>query len=93
MADLSSVERWHFASEPELTESSMLRSMRYDPNERLLEVVFRNGRAYQFVNVPPEMFEHLRAAQSKGRYFLAHIRNQYPFWRLHRTRGATRRSG
>lgn len=91
MAEQPTAERWQFPTEPEPIESSMLRTMRYDPKEHLLEVVFRNGRAYQFVNVPPEIYEHLHTAQSKGRYFLAHIRNQYPFWRLHRGRGASRR--
>lgn len=79
-------ERWHFATSPVLVESSMIHSVRYDPAERLLEVVFQNGGSYQFVNVPPEVYEHLLESRSKGRYFLAHIRGAYPYWRSHRAR-------
>ncbi len=79
-------ERWHFATSPVPVESSMIRSLRYDPAERLLEVVFLNGRAYQFVNVPQEVYQHLLEARSKGRYFLGHIRGVYPYWRSHRAR-------
>ncbi len=86
MVEITDYERWHFAGELEPIESSMLRAMRYDPAARLLEVVFRNGRAYQYVNVPPEIYEHLVGAQSKGRYFLQHVRRLYPYWRLHRVR-------
>lgn len=79
-------ERWNFDGDPTPIESSMLRAVRYDPAGRVLEVIFRNGRPYHFVNVPPEEYEHLVNASSKGRYFLTHIRNTYPYWRFHRTR-------
>ncbi len=82
-------ERWNFEGEPVPVESSMLRAVRYDPAGRVLEVVFRNGRPYHFVNVPPDEYDHLLKASSRGRYFLNHIRDVYPYWRFH---GARRRA-
>lgn len=86
MSETLDAERWHFSTDSVPIESSMIRSMRYEPSERLLEIVFQNRSVYQFVSVPPELYEHLLHAQSKGRYFLAHIRGMFPYWRLHRVR-------
>ncbi len=80
------VERWTFDGDLVPVESTMLRAVRYDSTGHVLEVVFRNGRPYHFVNVPPNEYENLLSASSKGRYFLNHIRDAYPYWRFHRAR-------
>ncbi len=77
-------ERWKFSADPVPMESSLIRAARYDERQRVLEIIFKNGRAYHFVNVPPEEFENLMNSKSKGRYFLRNIRNTYPYWRFHR---------
>src|SRR5687768_5227731 len=54
-------------------ESTMLRSVGYDPAVRVLELEFRNGRLYRYGEVEEETYRELMAAPSKGRYFLDHI--------------------
>lgn len=88
MNDNMNHERIKFNASSVPIESEVIRAARYEPSRRVLEIVFKNGRAYHFVNVPPEEFENLMNANSKGRYFLRNIRNTYPYWRFH---GALRR--
>jgi hypothetical protein len=68
-------------------ESSMIASVGYDEASRILEIEFNNGRVYQYADVPPEEYQGLMEADSHGRYFLAHIRDVYDYWRVRRTRG------
>ncbi|MBE0699135.1 MAG: KTSC domain-containing protein, partial [Anaerolineaceae bacterium] len=49
-------------------ESSMLAAVGYDVNYKALVVLFNSGKAYQYLEVPPEIFDGLTAARSKGRY-------------------------
>ena len=50
-------------------ESSNLASVGYDPNSATLEVEFRKSGVYQYFGVPPEEYEGLMNAGSKGTYF------------------------
>ncbi len=56
-------------------ESSMIRSVGYDPDARILEIEFNSGQVYQYFDVPPQEYEGLMKAESHGRYFLANIRD------------------
>lgn len=62
-------------------ESSMLRSVGYDPVEEILELEFHDGHVYQYGDVPEEIYRELMSAQSIGRYFLTYIQDQYPYAR------------
>jgi hypothetical protein len=57
--------------------SSSLSSIGYNERARTLEVEFRNGHIYQYVDVPRALYDGLRAAGSKGRYFNEHIRDAF----------------
>jgi KTSC domain-containing protein len=57
--------------------SSVIRSYRYDPLQRRLELVFVSGRRYRYHDVPEETYSAMRRAFSKGEFFNAHIRDQY----------------
>jgi lysyl-tRNA synthetase class 2 len=57
--------------------SSVIRSYRYDPLQRRLELVFVSGRRYRYHDVPEETYSEMRRAFSKGEYFNAHIRDRY----------------
>jgi len=59
-------------------ESSVLASVLYLPELRLLEVEFRSGLSYQYLNVPQQSYIQLLIAESKGAYFNANIRNCFP---------------
>jgi hypothetical protein len=72
-------------------ESSMLRSVGYDPAIRVLELEFRNGRLYRYGEVGEETYRELMAASSKGRYFLESIDDLYPYAPAPGTRRTKRR--
>ncbi len=81
----------------ETVDSSAIHAIGYDPDLRILEVIFNAGRIYQFTDVSPEQFEEFRQAESKGHYFSEHIRDTYPYWSFHvprewrrRVKGVTR---
>jgi hypothetical protein len=67
-------------------ESSMIHAVGYDPEKRILQVVFNSGRVYGYEDVPPEEYEGLMAAESKGQYMRANIIDVYPYHPLSRRR-------
>jgi hypothetical protein len=62
--------------------SSSVSSVGYDPKTRTLELEFHSGSVYEYSEVPPEVFQGLMEAPSKGRYFANEIRGQYPSTRV-----------
>lgn len=60
-------------------DSSMLASVGYDAELQALVVLFNSGKAYQYHGVPPEVYEGLNQAGSKGRYMLDHVIDHYPY--------------
>ena len=62
--------------------SSLLKSVGYDSDGKLLEVEFRSLAVYAYWEVPLWAYEGLMTARSKGRYFDARIRDRYPFQRV-----------
>jgi hypothetical protein len=62
-------------------ESSMVDSVGYDEERRLLQVMFTSGQVYCYEDVPPEVFQGLLEAESKGQYMRAHIIDVYPYRR------------
>jgi hypothetical protein len=62
--------------------STNLTSVGYNRESRVLEVEFHAGSVYRYRDVPPQVFEALIRAESKGRYFTRQIRGRYEFRRL-----------
>jgi hypothetical protein len=62
-------------------DSSMVDSVGYDEEHYLLQVVFTSGRVYCYEDVPPEVFQGLLEAESKGQYMRAYIIDVYPYRR------------
>ena len=58
-------------------ESSVLASAGYDSRKRLLEIEFRSGAIYRYLEVPEEIYRRLLAAESKGHFFGANIRDKF----------------
>ncbi len=58
-------------------ESSVLASVLYRTQQRILEVEFRSGEFYRYFDVPQKTCDALLNAESKGAYFNANIRNRY----------------
>ncbi|NUM79266.1 KTSC domain-containing protein [bacterium] len=62
--------------------SSELKSVGYDPNLGILEVEFRNGGIYRYLDVPQYHYDSLLTAESLGKYFNANIHTHYRYSRL-----------
>ena len=62
--------------------SSSVASVGYDPETRTMEIEFHSGSVYEYQEVPPEVFQALMEAPSKGRFFANEIRGQYPSSRV-----------
>ena len=63
----------------EAVDSSMIASVGYDPDDRILEVEFTSGTIYQYEDVPPEEFMGLMNSDSKGQYMLSNIIDMYDY--------------
>lgn len=62
--------------------SDMMSSVGYDSSTAVLEVEFRNGHVYEYLNVPRAHHDALLSAPSKGRYFNASLRGKFHHQRL-----------
>ena len=60
-------------------DSTALAWVRYMSEQRVLQVGLRTGRNYDYFDVPPQVYSELLAAESKGRYYNHHIRNDFPY--------------
>jgi hypothetical protein len=62
-------------------DSSAITRAAYDAAEQVLFVFFKSNsatpRVWAYTAVPQSCFDGLTQASSKGRYFLAHIRQQF----------------
>jgi hypothetical protein len=58
-------------------ESSALASVGYSKKLRALEIEFRNGSVYRYLEVPLEVYEALLNAPSKARFYDENIRHKY----------------
>lgn len=63
-------------------ESSAIRSVGYDDGLAVLEVEFTSGDVYRYHAVPASVHRALMDAESRGRYFVADIRDVYPTVRV-----------
>jgi len=66
-------------------ESTVLAWVRYLSAENMLQVGIRDGKVYEYSGVPDQTYRELLVAESKGRYYNHHIRNDFPCQRLHRS--------
>ena len=63
-------------------ESASLASIGYDSSALTLEIEFKHGAVYRYLNVPADVFEALLSADSKGTFLNTTIKNTYPFMRV-----------
>lgn len=69
-------------------ESSMIASVGYDRQERVLEVEFVNtGHVYEYYDVPYREYLNLMKDSSKGSYMRTFIIDQYGYRQVSRSRG------
>lgn len=66
-------------------ESSNINAVGYDPDSRTLAIRFWKGRGdsktigdtYHYPGVPQDIYDALKDADSVGKYFHRHIRNEF----------------
>lgn len=59
--------------------SSVVSKMQYDPESEVLRIVYVSGMVYDYKNVPPEVYEAMKASGSKGTFLNRHIKTNYEF--------------
>jgi len=58
-------------------ESTALAAVGYSKKLRALEIEFRNGAIYRYLDVDPDVYDALISAPSKARFYDANIRHKY----------------
>lgn len=64
--------------------SSVIQSFTYNQDEGVLKITFVTGMKYEYKKVPTEIYNMLRAAGSKGRYFNHHIKGKFKYRKANR---------
>lgn len=61
----------------EPVDSSMIGAIGYDAEKQELAVRFKSGSIVTYGNVPPDVAEAMRGAESVGKYFHSAISGQF----------------
>jgi KTSC domain len=69
-------------------ESKLLSSSAYEAGKHTLYLRFRSGEVYRYFEFSQEQYQDFIDAESRGRYFLSHIRNQFRYERLAKLQAA-----
>ena len=59
-------------------DSSNLKEIGYDPDNKELRVSFHGGAVHDHAGVPVEQYAGLMSAASHGKYYNEHIKGHYP---------------
>jgi hypothetical protein len=70
--------------------STAIRSLFYDSAKCELSVTFVTGRRYVYADVPGEVFEAFKTAESRGAFFNHEIRDRYTYREIRRRSDAYR---
>jgi hypothetical protein len=62
--------------------SAVIRTFRYNPDDKLLVVEFVSGRRYAYFDVPRNVYDLMRGATSRGAYFNSQVRDNYQYAEL-----------
>jgi len=57
--------------------SSVLQSVGYDPQSKILEVEFKTGGTYDYFNLSPRVFKRFIGSESLGHFFTKRIKGKY----------------
>ena len=70
-------------------ESKMFTSVWYDTDKQVLYLRFRKtGDVYRYFEFPVTEYSAFLDAESRGRFFLAHIRDRFHFERMAKLKAA-----
>ena len=60
-------------------DSSNVIKIGYEKDNSTLEVEFKNGGTYQYYDVPEQIWEAFKAADSKGQFIHQNLKGQYRY--------------
>lgn len=63
--------------ERENVNSEMMISLGYEDSTSTLEIEFKRGEVWQYYDVPESVFQEMKVAESKGRFWHLNIKGQY----------------
>jgi len=58
-------------------KSTNIKSIGYNATARTLQIQFKQGSAYNYIGVEPEVFQQFLTSKSAGKFFHSNIRNKY----------------
>ncbi len=67
-------------------DSSMIEALGYDVATQTLTVAYNSGAVWEYEDVPPEIYQGLHDAESKGRYLRGYILGAFPESQVSRNR-------
>jgi hypothetical protein len=65
------------APKPEEVDSSMLDNISYDETTQRMSITYKSGSSYEYFDVEKAIYNGLREASSKGKFFNKHVRSHY----------------
>lgn len=63
-------------------DSTAVGAIAYRASERVLDVTFVSGQVYRYFDVPAEVYDRFRSAESAGHFLHEEILDRYAFKRL-----------
>jgi hypothetical protein len=69
-------------------ESKMFTSVAYDTDKQVLYLRFQSGDVYRYFAFPAGEYQAFLDAESRGRFFLAHIRDRFRYERMAKLQAA-----
>lgn len=62
--------------------STVIKSYRYFPQEKILRIEYLSGIIYDYLEVPQQVFDDFRAAFSKGTFLNKEIKGKFAFLKV-----------
>lgn len=62
--------------------STVIKQFSYDPENRILQVLFVSGLCYEYLQVPEELYLAMKASRAKGIYFNENIKGKFSFKKM-----------
>ena len=59
--------------------STVVAHMEYNAETQVLRITFVSGLIYDYLHVPPYMYDKMKAAKSKGIFLNRHIKGKYEY--------------
>jgi hypothetical protein len=59
--------------------SSVVANMEYDEKREVLRITYTSGKVYDYLAVPQQAYDDMKAADSKGQYLNYSIKGKYKY--------------